>query len=138
MGAEEAAAAEAAADAAWDQGMKEYAELQKWLLFRTWRFGLLFSGYLLLAASGEASRRELHGCLRGVYVLPGSVGAAGCLHVWCALVHDASLAPQPPDGSCSLFCRQHFASSLARQSAMDTSSGSSQMSASCSRGTASQ
>lgn len=66
MGAEEAAAAEAAADAAWEQGMKEFADLQEWLLFRTWRFGLLFSGYLLLAASGEARGRPgqlfLQGC----------------------------------------------------------------------------
>lgn len=61
MGAEEAAAAEAAADAAWEQGMKEYSDLQEWLLFRTWRFGLLFSGYLLIAASGEV--RNVAGCL---------------------------------------------------------------------------
>lgn len=65
MGAEEAAAAEAAADAAWEQGMKEFADLQEWLLFRTWRFGLLFSGYLLLAASGEAAFCELIGTAAG-------------------------------------------------------------------------
>lgn len=65
MGAEEAAAAEAAADAAWEQGMKEYSDLQEWLLFRTWRFGLLFSGYLLIAASGEAAFCELIGTAAG-------------------------------------------------------------------------
>ncbi|KAL4439962.1 hypothetical protein ABPG75_002963 [Micractinium tetrahymenae] len=65
MGAEEAAAAEAAAEAAWEQGMKEFADLQEWLLFRTWRFGLLFSGYLLFAASGEAAFCELLGAAAG-------------------------------------------------------------------------
>jgi hypothetical protein len=51
--------------------MAEYAALQEWLLFRTWRFGLLFSGYLLLAASGE------------VGAAAAAVGVGGV--VWAAL-----------------------------------------------------
>ncbi|PRW33204.1 hypothetical protein C2E21_7817 [Chlorella sorokiniana] len=65
MSPEDAAAAEAAAEAAWQTGMKEYTDLQEWLLFRTWRFGLLFAGYLLLAASGEAAFCELIGTAVG-------------------------------------------------------------------------
>ena len=53
----EAAAAEAAAarEAARAAGLAEYEELKQYLLFRTWRFGLLFAGYLLLAASAQVS-----------------------------------------------------------------------------------
>ncbi|KAI7842538.1 hypothetical protein COHA_003775 [Chlorella ohadii] len=65
MSAADAAEAEAAAEAAWQMGMQEYADLQEWLLFRTWRFGLLFAGYLLLAASGEAAFCELIGTAAG-------------------------------------------------------------------------
>lgn len=72
MSAEEAAAEEAASAAAWRQGMDEYAALQEWLLFRTWRFGLLFAGYLLLAASGEVRRlpvKRMHAPLCSVLEL---------------------------------------------------------------------
>eukprot|EP00887_Chlorella_sp_A99_P000479 scaffold17.g479.t1 len=56
-----AAEAEAALQAARAAGLAEYAELKEFLLFRTWRFGLLFSGYLLLSVSGEAAVAELVG-----------------------------------------------------------------------------
>lgn len=56
MSPADAAAAEAEAAAAWQAGMDEFAALQEWLLFRTWRFGVLFAGYLLLAASGEVRK----------------------------------------------------------------------------------
>jgi hypothetical protein len=59
MGPADAAAAEAEAAAAWQAGMDDYTALQEWLLFRTWRFGVLFAGYLLLAASGEVSGSQL-------------------------------------------------------------------------------
>lgn len=51
----EAAAAEAAAqsEAARAASLQEYERLKEYLLFRTWRFGMLFAGYLLLAASAE-------------------------------------------------------------------------------------
>ena len=73
MSAEEAAAAEAASAAAFAEGMAEYAALQEWLLFRTWRFGLLFSGYLLLAASGEVGAVGVGAVGAGAV----AVGAAG-------------------------------------------------------------
>lgn len=43
------------------EGMKEYEELKKLLLKRTWRFGTLFAGYLLLTVSTEAAFAELVG-----------------------------------------------------------------------------
>lgn len=101
MNAEEAAAAEAASAAAFAEGMAEYAALQEWLLFRTWRFGLLFSGYLLLAASGEVGAGD---------VAAGVALGAGCLvpideaPPAAALLHPPT-SPIPACGGPSASCR---------------------------------
>jgi hypothetical protein len=58
---EAAAAADAASAAARGAGMAEYAALKETLLRRTWRFGALFAGYLLLGVSAESAAAELVG-----------------------------------------------------------------------------
>ena len=44
-----------------EQSLKEYEDLKALLLNRTWRFGTIFSAYLLLAVSGESAFAELVG-----------------------------------------------------------------------------
>lgn len=46
-------------------GLQEYEDLKKMLLTRTWRFGTLFAGYLLLTVSTEAAFAELVGAIGG-------------------------------------------------------------------------
>lgn len=52
-----------------EEGMKEYAELKELLLARTWKFGALFSVYLLIVVSGEAAVAELFGNALGYLYL---------------------------------------------------------------------
>lgn len=58
------------ADATDSSSMREYGELKTLLLRRTWRFGTLFSLYLLLSISGKAAIAELLGmCGSYAYLL---------------------------------------------------------------------
>lgn len=61
MSAEAVAEAQLQSDAAWEEGMGEYAELKALLLKRTWRFGTLFAVYLVLGVSGTSAAAELVG-----------------------------------------------------------------------------
>lgn len=51
------------------EGMKEYEEMKELLLGRTWKFGALFSVYLLLVVNGDAAVLQLVGSSVGYLYL---------------------------------------------------------------------
>lgn len=61
LNAEQSAAMEQEREEARRVSLSEYQELKALLLRRTWRFGTLFAGYLLLTISSEAAFLELIG-----------------------------------------------------------------------------